>query len=85
VLDKILSSMATSRSVLSIIKLSMVCRSLRQGVNENLSVWYQIYLQWRGPIHPPDRIITTPRGIVRLRPTVPTTVPNFRMKSPPQA
>lgn len=82
-LDKILEFMVASRSGLSIIKLSMVCRSLRQGVNENLSIWYQLYLHWRGPIHPPDRLITTPRGVVRLRPTLPSTVPNFQTKTPP--
>jgi hypothetical protein len=82
-LDKILEFMVASRSGLSIIKLSMVCRSLRQGVNENLSIWYQLYLHWRGLIHPPDRLITTPRGVVRLRPTLPSTVPNFRTKTPP--
>jgi len=83
VLDKILSSMAISHSALSIIKLSMVCRSLRQGIAESRHVWYQLYLHWRGPIHPQVRTITTPRGIVRLRPSTPSTLPNFRVKEPP--
>ena len=47
-------------------------------------MWYKLYLIGRGPIHPLDRTITTPRGVVRLRPTVPTTVPNFRVKTPSQ-
>lgn len=84
VLDKILSFIVTSHSPLSVIKLSMVNRSFRQGVNENLQVWYRLYLQWRGPLQPLERTIKSHRGIVRLRPTVPSTVPNFQKKDPPQ-
>ena len=82
-LDKILAFMADSKAGLSVIKLSMVNRALRQGVSENLQVWHKLYLEWRGPINPVSQGIRTPRGIVRLRPTLPTTVPNFRNKTPP--
>lgn len=84
VLDKILAYMATSHSPLSVIKLSMVNRSFRQGVNENLHVWYQLYRYWRGPIHPQDRMVKTAKGTVRLLPSVPTSLPNFMVKEPPK-
>jgi hypothetical protein len=84
-LDKILSYMVESRSGLSVIKLGMVNRYFREAVGQNLKIWYQLYLHWRGPINPDQRVRTvqTPRGVVRLRPTLPTTVPNFRNKAPP--
>jgi hypothetical protein len=84
-LDKILSCMVESRSGLSVIKLSMVNRYFRQAVSQNLKIWYQLYLHWRGPVHPAPavRTVQTPRGLLRLRPTLPTTVPNFRNKAPP--
>ena len=82
-LDKILGYLVASHSGRSVIKLSMVNRFFRQGINDNLKVWHQLYLQWRGPIHSPFRDFKTPRGILRLRPTVPTSVPNFRIKTPP--
>ena len=85
VLDKILAFMADSRAGLSMIKLSMVNCAFRQGVSENLAAWYKLYLRWRGPIHPLPRTISTPRGVVRLRPTLPTTLPNFRTKTPPMS
>ena len=84
VLDVILQRMVDSRAGLSIIKLSMVNKAFRQGVNANLKIWYKLYLHWRGPIQREvPRPINTPRGVVRLRPTLPTTVPNFRGKTPP--
>ena len=84
VLDKILTCILdTQVGGLSVIKLSMVNRALRRGVNENLPIWYRLYLQWRGPIRDRTRDIQTPRGVVRLRPTVPISVPNFRTKTPP--
>ena len=82
-LDKILVCMADAHAGLSVIKLSMVNRAFRQGVNENLQVWHRLYLLWRGPINPIPRGVATPRGFVRLRPTLPTTLPNFRTKTPP--
>lgn len=84
VLDCILQRMVDTRAGLSIIKLSMVNKAFRQGVNANLKIWYKLYLHWRGPIQRDvPRPISTPRGVVRLRPTLPTTVPNFRGKTPP--
>jgi hypothetical protein len=84
-LDKILACMVESRSGLSVIKLGMVNRYFRQAVGQNLRVWYQLYLHWRGPIDPAPavRTVRTPRGLLRLRPTLPSTVPNFRNKAPP--
>jgi hypothetical protein len=82
-LDKILGYMVASHSGRSVIKLSMVNRYFRQGIADNLKVWHQLYLQWRGPIRSPFTDFKTPRGVLRLRPTVPTSIPNFRVKAPP--
>lgn len=84
VLDKILQSMLqTPDAGLSVIKLSMVSRVFREGVNQNLPVWYQLYIQWRGPVRSETTNIRTSRGLVSLRPTIPVSVPNFRIKTPP--
>jgi hypothetical protein len=82
-LEKILLHMADSQNTLSIIKLSMVNRHFRDTVNKNLQLWYRLYLEWRGPVENNTREYRTPRGVVRLRPTVPISVPNFRIKAPP--
>lgn len=84
VLDKILGFMLDGYDGgLSVIKLSMVSRAFRRGVNENLAIWYRLYLQWRGPVRDRPTHVRTPRGVVCLRPTVPISVPNFRIKTPP--
>ena len=84
VLERILTCiLETQVGGLSVIKLSMVSRAFRKGVNDSLPIWYRLYLRWRGPIRDKTRDIQTPRGIVRLRPTVPLSVPNFRIKTPP--
>ena len=84
VLDKILQTILdTQAGGLSVIKLSMVNRACRQAVSENLGIWYRLYRQWRGPIRKETMDVRTPRGVVRLRPTVPLSVPNFRVKTPP--
>ncbi len=84
VLERILACiLETQVGGLSVIKLSMVNRAFRRGVNDSLPIWYRLYLRWRGPIRDKTRDIQTPRGIVRLRPTVPLSVPNFRTKTPP--
>lgn len=84
VLDKILGIMVANHDGLSVIKLGMVNRSFREGVNANLTAWYRLYLQWRGPVRSTGaKEIKTPRGVVWLRPTLPVTVPNFRIKTPP--
>jgi hypothetical protein len=61
----------------------MVNRHFRDTVNKNLQLWYRLYLEWRGPVENNTREYRTPRGVVRLRPTVPISVPNFRIKAPP--
>lgn len=82
IVDKILMHMATSHNGLGVIKLSLTSRQNRKSVEANLDVWYQLYLHWRGPIRT-SRTYRTPRGMVTLRPTYPTSVPNFRPKAPP--
>lgn len=84
ILDKILGIMASNHDGLSVIKLSMVNRHFRDAVRANLNIWYRLYLHWRGPVWSTGtREIRTPRGVVRLRPTIPVSVPNFRIKTPP--
>jgi hypothetical protein len=84
VLDKILDIMVTNHDGLSVIKLGMVNRAFREGVNANLKIWYRLYLHWRGPVRSTGaKEIRTPRGVVYLRPTLPVSVPNFRVKTPP--
>lgn len=84
VLDKILGIMVANHDGLSVIKLGMVNRAFRQGVNANLTAWYRLYLHWRGPVRSTGaKEIRTPRGVVWLRPTLPVSVPNFRVKTPP--
>lgn len=84
VLDKILGCMVDSRSLLSVIKLSMVNRQFRQEISDNLRIWHRMYLHWRGPVDRPVRTFKTHRGgLVSIRPTLPSTVPNFRIKMPP--
>jgi hypothetical protein len=84
ILDNILSIMASNHDGLSVIKLSMVNRSFRDGVRANLNIWYRLYLHWRGPVRSTGtKEIRTPRGVVYLRPTIPVSVPNFRIKTPP--
>lgn len=84
VLDKILTIMVANHDGLSVIKLGMVNRSFRDGVNANLAIWYRLYLHWRGPVRSTGaQEVRTPRGVVWLRPTLPISVPNFRVKTPP--
>jgi dynein heavy chain len=55
-----------------------------RGVKANLNIWYRLYLHWRGPVRSTGtKEIRTPRGVVYLRPTIPVSVPNFRIKTPP--
>lgn len=78
--------MVESRSSLAVIKLSMVSRFYRAEINANLKAWYKMYLHWRGPISVPSYhpvIVGNRGGLVSLRPTMPRSVPNFQMKTPP--
>jgi hypothetical protein len=84
VLDKILGYMVDSHSPCSVIKMSMVNRQFRKDISENLRIWHRLYLFWRGPVDRPVRTFATHRGgLVSIRPTLPSTVPNFRNKTPP--
>lgn len=94
-LEKIVIHLANDRQGLSVMLLSMVNRNFRQEVQGNLKVWHMLYLHWRGHLSsqqegegpqarvPLTRMIRSPQGaILRLNPSVPRSVPNFRPKPP---
>ena len=83
--DKILEILAADRNALSIMRLSMVNRGWRETVENNLQIWHTLYRYWRGPIVPSEVSKTglqDARRMVRLNPTTPRSLPNFRHKSP---
>jgi hypothetical protein len=88
--DKILTILAEDRSAVSIMRLSMVNRGWRETIQNNLQIWHSLYLHWRGPIASGCNTTTlavqggmSQRRMVRLNPTTPRTLPNFRHKTPP--
>ena len=96
-LEKIVIHLANDRQGLSVMLLSMVNRNFRQEVQGNLKVWHMLYLHWRGHLSsqqqgmredqegqvPLARIIRYPQGTtLKLNPSVPRSVPNFRPKPP---
>ena len=88
--DKILAILAADRSArYSILRLSMVNRGWRETIQNNLQIWHALYRHWRGPIVASDSIPAamqtagmSQRRMVRLNPTTPRTLPNFRQKPP---
>jgi hypothetical protein len=83
--DKILEILAADRSCHAIMRLSMVNRGWRETIQNNLEVWHSLYRLWRGPIVPSEVSKTGTqdvRRMVRLNPTTPRSLPNFRHKSP---
>ena len=92
VMDKIVNSLVSDRKPLSVMLLSMVSREFRRAVDQNLKAWHQLYLLWRGHMKAMSLapgaagVLQGKRGgTVRLVPTVPRSVPNFRDKHPPLA
>lgn len=89
--DKILAILAEDRSAVSILRLSMVNHGWRETIQNNLQIWHTLYRHWRGPIVSSDANTTaamqnggmSQRRMVRLNPTTPRTLPNFRHKTPP--
>lgn len=82
VLHQILMRLAESKSGISIILLSMVNRHFMNDVLDDVDVWHLLYLDWRGPIGGP-KVIRSKNGVVKLRPTYPISLPNFKLKTPP--
>jgi hypothetical protein len=88
VLERILGFMVQRHEGLSVIKLSMVNKWFRKEISENVGIWRQLYLQWRGPIEPYAQRVLVPAPnhwrptLVRLRPNKPRTYPNFRDRIP---
>ena len=96
VFDKILGALVSDRRPLSVMLLSMVNREFRRAVDSNLKAWHQLYLLWRGHMRATvmdpgtEKLMSTviigrKGGTVRLVPTIPRSVPNFRDKHPPLA
>ena len=96
VLDKILEALVSDRKPLSVMLLSMVNREFRRVVDSNLKAWHKLYLLWRGHMRATvmdpgtEKLMSTvimgrKGGTVRLVPTIPRSVPNFRDKHPPLA
>ncbi len=82
VLQPILLIMVQRHEGLSVIKLSMVNKWFHQEIKQNVEVWRQLYLQWRGPLSAIERPPTHGLHVGRLRPTIPRSLPNFRDKPP---
>lgn len=96
--DMIVMKLAKDRACLPIMLLSMVNRALRAEVQGNVKAWHMLYLHWRGHISssqtatgdtraPPltvNRLYRAPMGrtVVKMNPTIPRTLPNFREKMP---
>lgn len=95
VFDKILGALVSDRKPLSVMLLSMVNHEFRRAVDSNLKAWHQLYLLWRGHMRAmsvapgTEKLMSTivgkKGGLVRLVPTIPRSVPNFRDKHPPLA
>lgn len=81
VLEPILSIMVKRQDALSVIKLSMVNKWFHQEISQNVAVWRELYLHWRGPLMRKG-IDMNGQTIARLRPTIPRSLPNFREKPP---
>jgi hypothetical protein len=88
--DRILAILTADRSCHAIMRLSMVNRGWRETIQNNLEVWHSLYRLWRGPIVASDSssprtqgvVAMSQRRMVRLNPTTPRTLPNFRHKTP---
>jgi hypothetical protein len=81
VAGKIAMYLAESRSGTSVMLLSMVNKTFRAEIAGNVELWYKLYLHWRGVPRTPSNGMMKARGYVDLNPTVPRTLPNFRMKN----
>ena len=82
VLEPILRIMVQRHEGLSVIKLSMVNKWFHQEISQNVEVWRELYLQWRGPLSAIPRPPVHGLHVGRLRPTIPRSLPNFREKPP---
>ena len=84
VIERIVEYLMESRAVLAIMTLSMVNKGFRAGISANMPLWHKLYLLWRGPLKPAHPELKA-RNTIYLAPTLPRTLPNFRMKSLPLA
>ncbi len=96
IVDNIVLHLARTRQCQAVMTLSMVNRSFRMDVANNLKAWHTMYLHWRGHLsagsnmaqrimrNPPNSnlIRNPPNLLVKLNPTFPRSLPNFRDKAP---
>jgi hypothetical protein len=90
IIDNILMILAEDRSnrfwsSMALMRMCMVNRSWRETVQNNLKAWYLLYRHWRGPVTDKANELTLQRGrglVVRLNPTIPRSLPNFKDKLP---
>lgn len=63
----------------AVIIMSMVNKQYWQTVGNDAQLWYEMYTHWRGPLAPAAaKPSLTGRGWVRLMPSIPRSLPNFR-------
>ena len=89
IVDNIVLHLARTRQCAAVMTLSMVNRSFRMDVANNLKAWHTMYLHWRGHLSVRTDVIrehrlfrNPPNLLVKLNPTFPRTLPNFREKAP---
>lgn len=89
IVDNIVLYMARNRQCMSVMMLSMVNKSFRMDIANNLKAWHMMYLHWRGHLSVKSDVTrdqrlfrNPPNLLVKLNPTFPRTLPNFRDKAP---
>ena len=83
VLDKIVDQLVNKKAAMSVILLGMVNKECHLSIRANTKAWFQLYLQWRGPLSAPRTgPIRTAHGHVTWRHALPRHLPNFRDTSP---
>lgn len=90
IMDTIIMALAEDKwnrcqSSAGLMRMAMVNRTWRDAVQNNLKAWYLLYRHWRGPVTDQASEIAMQRGkgmVVRLNPSIPRSLPNFKDKSP---
>ena len=78
-ITKIAQALVASRNNHTVIILGMVNKQYHQVIAPDAALWYAMYMHWRGPPTPSRTVVSTGgRGMVRLLPSIPRTLPNFR-------
>lgn len=76
---KIVQALVKSKDNHTVIILGMVNKQYRQVIAPDVDLWYAMYMHWRGPPTPSRTVVSMGgKGTVRLLPSIPRTLPNFR-------